>query len=68
MSGPCDTPAELAALVADAVRARTRLRARAIGDTAEALGAAAARWGTDAELLRDLPAVARLSAPVVAAA
>ena len=68
MSGPCDTPAELAALVADAVRARTRLRARAIGDTAEALGAAAARWGIDAELLRDLPAVARLSAPVVAAA
>jgi len=68
VSGPCETPAELAELVGGAVRARDRLGARALGDAAEALGAAAMRWGTDAQLLADLPAVARLSPPLVAAA
>src|SRR5205823_5868149 len=37
-------------------------------ETAEALGAAAARWATDSQLLRDLPAATRLSAPLAAAA
>lgn len=68
MSRPCGTPAELAELVAGAVRARDEVGTRTLGDSVEALGAAARRWGVDAQLLADLPAVARLSPPLVAAA
>jgi len=64
----CATPDRLATLVDAAIEARAGLRGRALGDTAASLGEAAARWAADARLREELPAAARLSAPVVAEA
>src|SRR5439155_1251849 len=67
--GPgCATPDRLATLVDAAIEARAGLRGRALGDTAASLCEAAARWAADARLREELPAAARLSAPVVAEA
>jgi len=62
-----ETSAGLRARIDAATRARTRLATRALRDTVAALAAAASAWRGDAELLRMLPAVARLDPAMVAA-
>ena len=65
MSG--ETTAALGARLEAAVAARTRLRARPLGETIAALAAAAARWRDDAALRTELPAATQLSPAMIAA-
>jgi len=62
-----ETSAELRARIDAAMRARTRLATRPLGETAAALAAAATAWRANAELISALPAVARLDPTMVAA-
>jgi len=59
------TSREIARALDRALEVRQRLRDRSPRETATALAAAARRWIEDEELHRGLPAVARLSAPMV---
>jgi acyl-CoA reductase LuxC len=62
-----ESPAELLARVDTAAHARARIAARPLGETIDALVAAAARWREDRELAAALPATTGLSSPVIAA-